>query len=62
MAGPESLTLESDEKEFFVDEQQAEIERLRGLMKGWLGQGWKDGEKVDCIQDYFDQHIEFKGD
>jgi hypothetical protein len=28
--------------------------RLRKLTKGWSGYGWKDGEYMDDLQEYFD--------
>lgn len=37
--------------------QEAEIERLRGLMRGWRSYAWKDGEYIDDVQAYFDEHL-----
>jgi hypothetical protein len=31
--------------------------RLKKAMTGWTGYGWKDGQYIDFIQDYFDKEI-----
>lgn len=37
----------------------AEIERLRGLMQGWHGYGWREPGHVyiDSLQEFFNEHL-----
>ena len=34
-----------------------EIKKLRSAMSGWDAYGWKDGEYIDALDEYFDEII-----
>jgi hypothetical protein len=52
----EHWSQDESEMEILARKAIAELRKLRKKTTGWSGYGWKDGEYIGDIQEFFDSH------